>query len=582
MASHSPQDLNRVSRRTFLRLTAGTTLFLPLVLSACTSASTTSAPATPASAGATPGTAAAGAPASGLPTFVASTGGPKPDLPSTGPGIDDGFTNYPANPTKSEPAAAPGAASTVSAYALAYYPPPTPIDQNSAWQEVNKQLNATVQFNIVAAADYPTRLAALMAGNDLPDMLLFNTGLGAAPNLPQFMQAQCSDLTPYLAGDAVKDYPNLAGLPTSAWRNSGSVIGGHVWTLPIARSIAGVTMLFNNSDIWDTEIGLEYAPKNADDFKRILTQLSRPQDNRWALGAYSVGTGFGVNYAAPTFAAMYGAPNNWLLDTGGKLVKDRETDEYKAGIGYARDLFAAGLYHPNQPSYTAPAVRADFLAGHVVVLMDALIAWNDFWLRGLQQTPQIHSKAMQPFPAQDGGKVVHHTAPGFQATTAFKKATPDRIKELLRISNWLAAPFGSQEDLLLTYGLAETDYTLDDKGNPTPTSRGVGDSYYVPWRFIVQHPYVWYNASLPDYARIVQGVEKGLLAAGVADPTVGYYSATYYGKGRSLEQTFVDGMNAIIAGNRPFTDYDQIVKDWVTNGGDVIRKEFMDSIAQAG
>ena len=278
---------------------------------------------------------------------------------------------------------------------------------------------------------------------------------------------------------------------------------------------------------------------------------------------------------------MYGAPNNWRLDPSGSLVKDRETDEYKAGVGYAHDLFAAGLYHPNQSTYTSPAVRNDFLAGHIVVLMDTLIAWNDFWLRGLQQTPPVHSKAMQPFPAQDGGKAIHHTAPGFQATTAFKKSSPDRIKELLRISDWLAAPFGSQEDLLLTYGLADTDYTLDHKGNPIPTSRGVADSYYVPWKFVAQHPYVWYNASLPDYAKTVQGVEKGLIAAAVADPTVGYYSATYYSKGRSIEQTFVDGMNAIVAGNRPLSDYDQIVKDWVSNGGDTIRKEFMDAIAKS-
>ena len=107
--------------------------------------------------------------------------------------------------------------------------------------------------------------------------------------------------------------------------------------------------------------------------------------------------------------------------------------------------------------------------------MDALIAWNDFWLRGLSQSPMVHSQAMQPFASEDGGKLVHYLAPGFQATTALKKASADRIQELLRICNWLAAPFGSQEDLLLSYGVADTDYTLDPNGNPIPTSRGVSD-----------------------------------------------------------------------------------------------------------
>ena len=81
-----------------------------------------------------------------------------------------------------------------------------------------------------------------MAGGDLPDLILLNTGLGAAPNVPQFLQAQCADLSPYLSGDAVKDYPNLAALPTSAWKNSGSLLDGHLVSVPIHRSVAGVTM----------------------------------------------------------------------------------------------------------------------------------------------------------------------------------------------------------------------------------------------------------------------------------------------------------------------------------------------------
>jgi putative aldouronate transport system substrate-binding protein len=510
---------------------------------------------------------------------VASSGGPPPDLPSSAPNVSDGFSAYPTNPPKAMSGPPPGQGSIVNVFSNAYYPPPTPLEQNPAWQEINRQLNATVQFNIAASPDYPAKLATLMAGNDLPDLILLNTGLGAAAALPQFLQAQCADLTPYLAGDAVKDYPNLAALPTAAWKNSASVLDGRVLTLPIHRPVVGVTMLFANSEIWDRELGATTVPQSADDFKRILTQLNRPQQNRWAIGAYGVG-GIGVNYAVPTFAAMYGAPNNWVFENG-KLTKDRETEQYRAAVGYTRDLVAAGLYHPNQASLTSPSVRNEFIGGHVAVLMDALIAWNDVWLRGLNASPQVPSRPLPPFPAQAGGTKVHHQAPGFQATTALKKASADRIKELLGIANWLASPFGSQEDLLLTYGLADVDYQLDAKGNPVPTSRGTPDSAYVPWRFIAQRPYVWYNASLPDYARVTQTAEKEMLSAGVADPTVGHYSATFYSRGRALEQSFVDGIHAIVAGSRPLSDYDQVVREWVAGGGDTIRREFTESLTKS-
>ncbi len=39
-----------------------------------------------------------------------------------------------------------------------------------------------------------------------------------------------------------------------------------------------------DTDLADREIGAEYNPKNADDFKRVLLQLNRPDSNRWAIG----------------------------------------------------------------------------------------------------------------------------------------------------------------------------------------------------------------------------------------------------------------------------------------------------------
>ena len=49
--------------------------------------------------------------------------------------------------------------------------------------------------------------------------------------------------------------------------------------------------------------------------------------------------------------------------------------------------------------------------------------------------------------------------------SVLKQASPDRIKEMLRILNWLAAPVGSQEYLLMNYGVKDTHWTPDDRGN---------------------------------------------------------------------------------------------------------------------
>jgi putative aldouronate transport system substrate-binding protein len=169
-------------------------------------------PATPASTGSTATTARTGAttePAGvaqpggtalprGYPVTVSATGGPPPDFPSTGAWIDNGYVNYPANPVKLFSASeAPGRGGEVSWFArMNYSVAPTPLEQNPTWQETNRQLNATIKLTQVSGTDYPVKLATLMAGNDIPDIIYLLLGRGTVPRMSEFLQAQCADLTP--------------------------------------------------------------------------------------------------------------------------------------------------------------------------------------------------------------------------------------------------------------------------------------------------------------------------------------------------------------------------------------------------
>src|SRR5262249_17493510 len=147
---------------------------------------------------------------------------------------------------------------------------------------------------------------------------------------------------------------------------------------------------------------------------------------------------------------------------------------------------------------------------------------------------------------------------GWVSTNVMKKASPDRIRELLRIVDYLASPFGSQEDLLLSYGVEGGDYTLDPNGDPQPSKEGISNAGYVPWRYVMQHPYVQYQADLPGYAKASFDAEQVMVQQGVEDVTNGYYSKTWYASaGQTAEQTYLDGLNDVITNRRPFGDFDQ-------------------------
>jgi putative aldouronate transport system substrate-binding protein len=582
-----------MNRRAFARLAGagvlGGGLSVQLLMEACRAPTPPAATIVPtttlaskptAAVAATPSGASLGANIRGknaavMPTYIPAKMFSQPDHHSPDPRITDGYDKYPANPVKSWTKPAPGTGSGVNVFMVAYYPPSTPYENNPTWHEVNRQLNANVQFSTVRSADYPVKIGTIMAGNDLPDIMHIYNGISAAPNLPDFFKARCADLTPYLSGDAIRDYPNLAAIPTYAWFNSLCAIDGKLYQWPIHRylPLLGNYMV---SDVYDPKFGKGYVPRDLDDWNRMLRELNDPAKGMWAMGAAPGPPRFFGIYG---YSAMFGAPNNWLLTPDGKLVKDLETEEMKATIGWMRDTWQAGLWYP-ESLQLADARTDGFVPGHYATTIEAFgNSWNDFWRRGSQLNPPRHFGFIPPFRAKAGDPPQAFLTGGFISTNVMKQASPDRIRELLRILDWLAAPFGTQEDMLLSYGIAGSDFSIDAEGQPKLTPAGTTNAGYVPWRYLSQYPYVQYQADLPSYSSIMFDAETVQVNAGVVDPTLGFYSATNFAKGRLAEMNFRQGAVDIVVGRRPLSDYDQIVTDWRNTGGDQSRKEFLEAFA---
>ena len=154
--------------------------------------------------------------------------------------------------------------------ALTYAPPP-PVDQNAAWQAVNKYLNVNLKLQMVPTADYASAVNVVLAGADLPDFIYNPTTtqpLGVIAALPQFARGKCADLTPFLSGDAIKEFPNLASFSTYTWRSG--VVDGKIYAIPSARAPIGTTLAYRK-DLFDKAgIQMTNAPKDADDTERLI------------------------------------------------------------------------------------------------------------------------------------------------------------------------------------------------------------------------------------------------------------------------------------------------------------------------
>jgi putative aldouronate transport system substrate-binding protein len=439
-------------------------------------------------------------------------------------------------------------------------------------------------MNIVASPDYRAKFATMMAGDDLPDIMHIFYGFSLAPNLPAFLKAKCADLTPYLSGDGIKNYPYLAALPTYAWKNSIAALDGHLYLVPIQRHLPTFPgnggYFFAQTEAWTKEVGAGYVPKDGDDFKRVLQALTHPQQGQWGFGyTANGGTSNTVGpFGVAVFAAqLFGGPNIWRLDPAGKLLRDWETDEYKAATSYVRELMGLGVFPPDIT--TIPLSRQPHADGHYVVAIDGYgNSMADLWRRG---QPNRHFQLLPFFAAETS---IHPNAllsKGYISVNAIKNGAPERIKEILRVMNYLAAPFGSQEDLLLSYGIQDQDYTLDQRGNPVPNKEGLARSAFVPWQYIARRPHVNYQADLPGFAKASYDAEQQILPAGVEDPTNGYYAPTAFSKGLTADIAMNDGLVDIIVGRRPFSDYDSVLRDWRNAAGDQVRKEYLQAMSAA-
>ncbi len=504
-----------------------------------------------------------------LPTYVPPNS-PPADVPG-GTLTPPGYTSYPQQLIRSvaDPPAK-GGDITITTETLGTLP--TPMDSNPVWQELNKRIGATLNLNITPFADYNTKLPTILASEEMPDLLYLPNGFLVA-GFPQFLEAKCADLTPFLSGDAVKAFPNLAAHPTNVWK-----------TVVINNKIFGVGdplppffwVHWHHAELLQ-QAGLEL-PRAASDYRNIMQTLQKPNDGLFGIVAES-GYLYGYGVVNQLFTSIYGGPNQWKVENG-KLTRLFETDQFKAALGYARDLWSAGLYEPGSPGYNTLSARQAFVARKGVFRWDGNTTdiYHSFGAPNeLQPPPAI--RLVPPFGADANTQPTYPLYHGSFGTIVLKKASDDRIRELLSVLNLLAAPFGTEEYQLIAYGIEGRDFTRSDSGTPVLTDQGRADWMQRTMNAVVNPSPVYFDPLGADYVPHVIGVFKQYEAVGVPDPTVGYYSESNGRQGVVANQRFGDGITDIVVSRRPLGDLDALISDWRSGGGDQVRQEYEEAMA---
>ena len=156
-----------------------------------------------------------------------------------------------------------------------------------------------------------------------------------------------------------------------------------------------------------------------------------------------------------------------------------------------------------------------------------------------------------------------------------KKLSDKQIKECLSIANYLAAPYGSTEYLLVNFGAPDVDYTMSS-GNAVLTQRGQKE-VATTYQFLASGPSVTlvkngFTQVAKDYATwqadaVKHAVKPLFFAMNVSEPP------QYASIGQQVDDTMID----VRLGRKSIDAFKSAVDDWRKQGGDQLRS-FYDGI----
>ncbi|TDD44978.1 extracellular solute-binding protein [Nonomuraea terrae] len=490
-----------------------------------------------------------------LPAYVPYAG-ITPDLPATAEGVEAAFRHFPKQRPKSVPEK-PGNGETINGMSHIYLPVPPGVDRNSYWAGLNDRLGIDLKLQMVPAADYEQKFATTIAGNELPDVMQ----LRPVSNLPALLDRQFTRLDDYLAGDAIKKYPNLANIPTQHWK--ATVFNGGIYGIPIPRGAVSVYH-FIRQDLFEAA-GVSPEPKGLTELTETAKVLTDPKARRWAFGHW--------NGVQQYLLMMNGAPNGWRAE-GGRLVHQFETEEHKQAIADLAQLWSAGIMHPDAFSDQFPAANL-FAAGTVAVnFFDGYLGWNTYIQNGASN-PDF-KLALMPVYTRDGSELAswfRGYVTNVSITGLKKQSDPKKIELILRMLNWLAAPFGTEEYVYRVFGEEGVDHTVNGDGDPTLTQTGLTNTA-VPIRYLSDAPAVIYQPGRSQDADVQHAYQTKVLAKSTLNPTVGLFSNTHASKNTAVEKAFTNGVKEIVQGRKPISTLDDLVKTWRSSAGDAMRKEY--------
>lgn len=476
----------------------------------------------------------------------------KPDVPSQH-GSPPGYTTMPAELVRSVPEP-PGTGRTINAMTPLWGTIP-PSSGNQYFDAVNEILGSKINFQISDGTTYGDKLATVLASpKDVPDWVQVPSWTLPSRFGTEIVENVFTDLTPFLAGEAVTKYPNLANVPTDAWRSC--VWNGKLYGIPFPGTPIG-NGNFYRDDLLE-KLGITPDVKTIKQLYDLMVEINNPSGNQWA-------TEGPWNLATMAFSVV----PTWKLGDAG-LIHRVETEEYRAALEWTASVFKAGLVHPDAVAGKDDESKSRFQAGKALIMFDGFGGWHEALRDNLAGNPTYSQRPFELLAADEATKPVYWKGAAAGMYSFVKQSDdPAAVEEILKLANVLAAPFGTTEFHLINYGVEGVHYTKGDQGIPEPTSLAAKE-LQPTYVFLADPPVAEFHMQYPGF---VEEYSTWQQRAGefAAEPLFYGMNIAEPSQYASIGQPFEDLESDIARGRKPLSALDDAIKTWKASGGEQLR-----------
>jgi putative aldouronate transport system substrate-binding protein len=482
-----------------------------------------------------------------LPAYIPYEG-VEADLPVQDGRTSSGFFAYPASPATIS-TGTPGDGEPITAMGPTSFALPPAMDQNAFWQEKNERLGSELHITLTPGGEYDAKFATTVAGRALPDFF----HVGSTQSLPQFMASEAADLTEFLSGDAIAAYPGLANIPTASWEDC--IFDGRIRAIPIQRGLVNLPTLFARQDLLEAA-GITEPPQTFEELHDLSKEVTG--GNTWGWGSLPLA------YARSTVDV----PSYWTI-VDGTFTSTLGDERHEQALEAVRALQDAGVVNPDAASSPMSTKKDWFGAGRSIFHEDSFIAWFSLYVQH-GSVPGLNIQAL-PVIGFDGGTGTQFVPNPNYGITAISAGSADRAETLLRVADYLAAPFGTEEYLFCKYGIEGVNYELEGS-DPVPTD--AANEVNIGSLYIADAARVIYAPNREAVVQAAWDQQNRVTEKSLQDPTLGLYSETASRKLASLEGALADAELDIMLGRRPVSDWSAAVEEFNAGGGADILAEY--------